>query len=341
MGRKEPSSRCGGSAGTGAYCRRFLGAAAGSAIIASSLAAAPARAQAYPSRAVRIIAPFAAGGSSDITARIIGQHFSGRTGQPFVVENLPGASGTVGMQAAKRAAPDGHTLVLATTSTLAANQSLFKRLPYDPAADFSVVGLIAYGGMFLLVRPDAPYRTLDGFVAHARANPDKVLTGWFNATSRVPAALLARLGGLTLAEVPYRQVGQAMTDLVAGRLQAAFIDTVAGEQYLQNGDLHALGITTPERIARYPDVPAFRERFPEFDVTGFFALAVPAATPADTQQRLNALVRDALGTPEIRQRLEELGMVVEPMDLEASRAHVRRTREMWAEFIRIAGIEPE
>lgn len=301
----------------------------------------PAAAAAYPTRPVRIIAPFAAGGSSDITARVIGQYMGERTAQPFVVENMPGASGIVGTQAAKRAAPDGHTLVLATTSTLAANQSLFRRLPYDPAADFSVVGMLGYAGMFLLVQPDAPYRTLDAFVAHARANPDAVLTGHFNATSRVPAALLAKLGGLTLAEIPYKQGGQATTDLVGGRIHAVFLDTIAGEQYVRNGQLRVLGITTPERSTRYPDVPAFRERFPEFDVTGFLALAVPAATPLDIRRQLNAMVNDAVRTDGVKRRLEELGLVTEPMGLEECGTYVRRMREMWTGYIRLAGIEPE
>jgi tripartite-type tricarboxylate transporter receptor subunit TctC len=303
--------------------------------------AARAQPAAWPSRPIRIIVPFAPGGSGDITARLIGAHVEARAGQPVVVETRPGANGVVGMLAAKQSPPDGHTLVVATTSTHAANAAMMRALPYDPERDFVTVGFYASNGSYLVVRPEAPYRTARDIVAAARARPGQVTYGHFNASSQVPGAMLGAMADVQVQGVPYRAIGTAFADLMAGRLDFIFVDTTAGDAFLRQGQVRALAVTRDGRWGRFPDLPAMSETWPDFVLTGFLGLAVPAGTPAEVAQRLNALVNEAIMAEPTRSRLQEFGFNPEPLDLPRIAAAVRAEREKWARFVRTAGIEPE
>jgi tripartite-type tricarboxylate transporter receptor subunit TctC len=314
-------------------------------IAAAGLAAAPAPARAdtpaWPTRPVRIIVPFAPGGSGDITARLVGAHIEARTGQPAVVDSRPGANGVIGTVAVKAAAPDGYTLLLATTSTHAANPSLVRNLAYDPERDFHVVGVFGNGGSYLFVRPESPWRSVAELVAAAKAAPGRVFFGYFNASSRVPAELLNHTAGIQMQGVPYRAIGAAFTDLFTGRLQVIFVDTAAGDAFLRNGQVRALAVTRAQRWDRHPELPAMAESYPGFVMGGFLGLAVPAGTPVGIQQRLNTLVNEAILIPPMRPRLEEFGFTPVGMTLDECAAHVRGERETWARTVRLAGIEPE
>jgi tripartite-type tricarboxylate transporter receptor subunit TctC len=314
---------------------------AGSAAGLAAAASPAARAQAWPTRPVRIIVPFAPGGSGDITARLIGRHVEERTGQPVVVDNRPGANGVIGTMAVKTAPPDGHTLLLATTSTHSANPSLVRDLPYDPVRDFVTVGFFGSNGSYLVVRPDAPWRSLAELVAEARANPGGVFFGHFNASSRVPAELLNAMAGTRMQGVPYRAIGTAFSDLMAGRLQLIFVDTTAGDAFLRQGQVRALAITRAGRWGRFPDLPSISETWPDFVLTGFLGVAVPAGTPPEVAGRLNALVNEAILAEPARSRLTEFGFNPEALDLPRIAALVREEQEKWARFVRMAGIEPE
>lgn len=313
-----------------------------------SLLAAPlllpalARAEtAWPTRPIRIIVPFAPGGSGDITARLIGAFIEARAGQPVVVDTRPGANGVVGMLAAKQAAADGHTLVVATTSTHAANSAMMKTLPYDPERDFVTVGLYLSNGSYLVVRPEAPYRSVQDIVAAARAKPGQVTYGHFNASSQVPGALLGAMAGVELQGVPYRAIGTAFADLMAGRLDLIFVDTTAGDAFLRQGQVRALAVTRDGRWSRFPDLPAMSETWPDFVLTGFLGLAVPAGTPAEATQRLNGLINEAIMAEPARSRLLEFGFDPRPMTLADIAAALREERAKWARFVKLAGIEPE
>lgn len=308
---------------------------------AAALAPAVAAAQGFPARPVRIIVPFAPGGSGDITARLIATHVEAATGQSVVVDNRPGANGVIGTMAVKQAAPDGHTLLLATTSTHSANPSTVKDLPYDPERDFVSVGFFGSNGSYLLVRADAPWRDVAGLVAAARARPGGLFFGHFNASSRVPGELLGVMSGAPFQGVPYRAIGNAFADLFAGRLDLIFVDTTAGDAYLRQGQARALAITRQGRWNRWPDLPALSETWPDFVLTGFLGVAVPAGTPVEVAQRLNALVNAAILAEPARSRLVEFGFVPEALDLERIAALVRIERGKWARFVRMAGIEPE
>lgn len=309
-------------------------------IAAASLALAFPLAHAQ-SQGLQIVVPFAPGGSGDITARLLGQYVTEKTGQTVVVDNKPGGSGLIGVTAAKAAKPDGRTLLLATTTTHAANPSLFKKLPYDPEKDFTVVGILGAGGSYLLVNADAPFKTLADFVAQAKAKPGAFNYGYFNASSIVPGALMKSLAGVELTGVPYKQVGNAITDLMAGRVQVIFLDTTAADTFVQSGKLRALAVTTPKRLSTHPEVPAMAESFPGFEVTSFLGVAVSSAAPDESKQSLNKLVNDAITSEPMKSKLESFGFVARRMSLKEAADFTRAERSKWARYIAAAKIEPE
>src|SRR3954466_2929726 len=311
------------------------------ALIGGALAPIPAYAASYPSRPIRIIVPFGPGGSGDITARLIGKQIEEKTKQAVVIDNRPGANGIIGTMAVKTSEPDGYTVLLITTSTHAANMSLVRNLSYDPAKDFTIVGVFRSSGSYFMVRPQAPRRDLASLLAAAKAAPGKLTFGHFNASSRTPPEYLSRLAGLELQAVPYRAIANAVADLISGEIHCLCMDTTASNQYLQNGQLRPLAITRLTRAPATPDVPAVAETFPGFQLTGFLGSAVPSAAPGEIVVRLNALINEAQAVPEVRRRMDEFGLSYDITDLAACEAEVRAERERWTEYTRVAGIQPE
>ena len=308
------------------------------------LAALPAAAQTetFPTKPIRIIVPFAPGGSGDITARLVGKYIEEKTGQPFVVENKPGANGIVGAMSVKVAPPDGYTLMLATTSTNAANVHMYKNLGYDPEKDFTVVGIIGSSGTFLVVPADSPYKTLAELLADAKARPGKLNFGYFNASSQVPAEVLGKKAGVEWQGVGYKAIGNAWNDLYGGAINFMFVDLTAARGQVVDKKARALAISLPERSPLYPDVPALAETFPGFVTSGFLAIAVPKATPLPVQQRLNTLINEALVSPEIKERLaNEFALRSRPLSLEQCAEQDRDERAKWGEYVKIARIEPQ
>jgi tripartite-type tricarboxylate transporter receptor subunit TctC len=289
---------------------------------------------------MQIIVPFAPGGSGDITSRLLGQYISAKTGQPVVVENKPGANGIIGVEAAKTAPADGQTLLLATTSTHSANPSLFKKLPYDPEKDFSMVAVLGISCMYMLVKPDAPYNTPQEFVAKAKAQPGVLNYGHFNASSHVPGALLGTLAGIDITPVPYKQVANAFIDLMAGRIQVLFCDTTAADSYLSSGRVRPLAVTKPTRMDKHPNLPTLAESYPGFEVTGYLGIAVPSATPSAVKQSLNSLVNEAIMSEPVAAKLASFGFSQSRMTLEECAKHARSERAKWTRYIAAAKIEP-
>ena len=309
-----------------------------------ALAALPgeARADAYPTKAIRIIVPFAPGGSGDITSRLIGKYIEDKTGQPFVVENKPGANGIVGVLAVKAAAPDGYTLMLATTSTQAANVHMYKSPGYDPEKDFTVVGIIGDSGAFLVVPADSPHKTLADLIAYAKANPGKLNYGYFNASSQVPSAVLGVKAGIEWQGVAYKAIGNAWNDLYAGAIQFMCVDLTAARGQVVSNKARPLAISLPERSPLYPNVPTLAESFPGFVSTGFLAVAVPKAVPDEIKQRLNVLINEAIFSEGINKRLvEEFALTPHKLDLAQCAAQDRSERAKWADYVKIAKIEPQ
>lgn len=301
-----------------------------------------AQAETFPAKTIRIIVPFAPGGSGDITARLVGKYIEDKTGQPFVVENKPGANGIVGALSVKSAPADGYTLMLATTSTNAANIHMYKNPGYDPEKDFQVVGIIGSSGAFLVVPADSSYKTLADLLAYAKAHPGKLNFGYFNASSQVPAEVLAKRAGVEWQGVAYKAIGNAWTDLYAGNIQFMFVDLTAGRGQVVADKARPLAVTLPARSPLYPNLPILAETFPGFTSTGFLAIAVPKATPKPVQERLNTLINEAITSPPIAKRLaEEFALNSRALTLEQCAQQDRDERAKWAEYVKIARIEPQ
>jgi tripartite-type tricarboxylate transporter receptor subunit TctC len=311
-------------------------------LAAPLLACCPARADTWPGKAVHIVVPFAPGGSGDITARLIGKYLEDKLGQPFVIDNRPGANGIVGVLSVKASAPDGYTLMLATTSTNAANIHMYRNPGYDPETDFTVVGVIGQSGAFLLVPADSPYKSLADLVAHAKSHPGKLNYGYFNASSQVPSAVLGERARVDWQGVAYKAIGNAWNDLYAGAIQFMFVDLTASRGQVVAKKARPLAITLPERSRIYPEVPALAETYPGFVSTGFLAVAVARAVPQDIKEKLNMLVNEAVSSPDISRRLvDEFALTPLKLDLAQCAEQDRSERAKWADYVRIARIEPQ
>jgi tripartite-type tricarboxylate transporter receptor subunit TctC len=303
--------------------------------------AGPARAATWPQRQVRIVVPFAAGGSSDICARLVGRQMQAATGQNFVIENIAGGNGVVGTLAVLQAPADGHTLLLGATTTFSVNPHLMRNPGYDADKDFALVGVFGLTSSYLMVAADSPWKTAQELFAAIRAQPGKLNSAWFNGSSRIPAALLKRVAKLEFEEVSYKIVGNAITDLMAGQVQFCFIDMVAADAHLNSGKFRALAVTGPERSPRFPDLPAMRELYDGFETNGYIGMGLRSAVAPAIQLEVNRQITLAVQEPEISRRLREMSMDPVAMDLESTIAYGRREREKYGRIMRMAGIEPE
>lgn len=297
-----------------------------------------ASAQMIGDKPLLIIVPFGPGGSGDITARMLAEFITRKTGRASVVENRPGANGIIGVEAVKKGPADGSVLLLATTSTHSANPSLYLKLPYDPEKDFRLVGHFGASSSFMLVKPDAPYRTLADFVRAAKAAPGKLNFGYFNASSHVPGALLGSIAGFELTPIPYKQVNSAMTELMSGQIDVIFVDSVAGDSFVASGQLRAIAAQGSQRLAKYPAVPLISETYPTYSTSGFLGIAAPAGTPAATLQWLNDLINEAVTTDPVKSRLEGFGFTPQRMSLAQLAAFDRQERAKWKNYVAIAKI---
>ncbi|MFI5444595.1 Bug family tripartite tricarboxylate transporter substrate binding protein [Polaromonas sp. UC242_47] len=298
-------------------------------------------AQIVGDKPLQIIVPFGPGGSGDITARMLAEFITKKTGRPAMVDNRPGANGIVGVEAVRKSPPDGSVVLLATTSTHSANPSLYKKLPYDPERDFTLVGHFGGSSSYMLVKPNAPYKTLADFVQAAKAAPGKLNYGYFNASSQVPGALLGQVAGIELTAIPYKQVNTAMTELIAGQIDVIFVDSVAGDSFVNSGQLRALAAQSAKRLVKYPSVPLISETYPSYGVSGFLGIAVPVGTPAATLQFLNDLINEAITTDPMRARLEGFGFSPKKMSLSQLATFDKEERAKWKNYVAIARMEPQ
>ncbi|HZR67432.1 MAG TPA: tripartite tricarboxylate transporter substrate binding protein [Burkholderiales bacterium] len=320
--------------------RRFLDLAAG----AAALAAAPrlARAQAYPSRPVRILVGFAVGGPNDILARQIGEWLSQRLGQPFVVENRPGAGSNIATEAVVRAPADGYTLLL-VGSPNAINATLYDRLGFDFIRDIAPVAGLMRGDLVMVVHPSVPARTLPEFIAYARANPGRLSygSGGVGGITHITAELFKMMAGVDIVHVPYRGVAPALTDLLAGQVQVVFTNPGQTVQYIRAGRLRALAITAAKRSSAFPDLPAVGESVPGYEAGSLFGIGAPRNTPADIVEKLNQEIDAALADPAFKARLAKLdGAVLGGSPADFGKIVAAET-DKWGKVIKFAKIRPD
>jgi tripartite-type tricarboxylate transporter receptor subunit TctC len=320
--------------------RQFLHLAAGAAALPA--VARIAQAQAYPSRPVRLIVPLAPGGATDIVARVIGQWLSERLGQPFIVENRPGAGTNLGTEAVVRAAPDGYTLLLAAPNN-AINASFYEKLNFNFIRDIAPVAGIISHSLVIVVHPSVPAKTVPEFIGYAKANPGKLnMASPGNGTpNHVSGELFKMMAGVDMVHVPYRSGGPALTDLIAGQVQVMFPATVSSIEYIRDGRLRALAVTTATRSELLPDIPTVDQFVPGYEASGWFGLGAPKATPAEIVEKLNKEINAGLADPKIKTRLADLGgtpLVGSPADFGKL---VADDTEKWGKVVRAANIKPD
>jgi tripartite-type tricarboxylate transporter receptor subunit TctC len=290
---------------------------------------------------VKVIVPFPPGSTPDSIARVAAQQMQESLGQPFVVENKAGALGTIAALEVARAAPDGYTLLLATNTTHAQNVSLFRQLSYDPVKDFTPVVRIASTAMMLVVKADFPAQNLREFLAYARTRPGELNAGYGSAAGRITIGMLRSMGGVSVVEVPYKGVPQAVADVLSGQLAFTFCDFAVGLAQIKGGKLKALGVTSPGRTPLAPELPALAEQLPGFEFHPWYGLVAPAGTPRDAVARLLEATSNGVGRPEVRTRLAGLGLDVALLGSDAFGAFIEREIALWAKRIKDAGIPPE
>jgi tripartite-type tricarboxylate transporter receptor subunit TctC len=312
------------------------------ALLAAALGApSVARAQAFPSRPLRIVVPFAAGGSSDVIARILAARMGPILGGTVLVENRPGAGGNIGIESVVRAAPDGTTLLLGAPGGLTVNPLLYRNLPYQPLRDLTPVAMVADSEHVVAVSRNLPVRDLAGFIAHCRANPGAVTYGsaGIGTTTHLAGALFGLRAQVQLQHVPYRGSALAMNDLVAGTIQAMFDLLPSAITQIQGGLIRALATTGSERSPRLPEVPTVAEAaLPGFRATSWYALMAPAGTPAEIVAQISRAANAALREGEVQTALAATGAIAWPTDPAGLAEILRADSERWAEVVREARI---
>src|SRR5438270_6238950 len=302
----------------------------------SALATAPALAQAYPSRPITLLVPWAAGGSTDILARSVGQHLFQSMGQPVVIENRTGASGNIGTGAAARAAADGYTLLFNTMSVHTMNHALFAAMPFDGVKDFSPITLLAYVTNTMVTHPSVPADTVAEFIAYAKANPGKIAyaSSGPGSTNHLCAALFEKMAGIEMLHVPYRGGAPAVVDTVGGQCQLFFTAGTQSLEHVKAGRLKLLGITEGKRSALLPDVPTVGETVPGYEMTVWYGAFGPAGMPNDIIAKLNSEIARALFIPDVKKRMADIAVEVASSTPDELAQRMRADADKWSRIIR-------
>ena len=316
-------------------------AALGVAYAFTSLASLAIAQDAYPSRPITIVVPFGAGSGSDIGARLIGQKLGEALGQSVVIDNKPGANGSIGATYVAKSKPDGYTLLIGTNSTHGANPGLLKEMRYDPVKEFQPVNRIAIYTSIIVANPTLPVKNMRELIALGKTQELTLATG--NASGVVQSETLARYAKWKpLLRVPFKSNPPAMTEVMAGRVQLMFSDIASVQAQVKSGALRALAVTSRERSALMPELPTFIESgVPDYDLSGWVALLAPAGTPPAVVNKLNAEVTRILGMPDVRSKFLDLGAEPSPMTVPQVTAWVQKEVTTWTQLVKDAGIQPE
>ena len=296
-------------------------------------------AQEFPSRPIKIICAFAAGTAVDTLARVVAQDLSEQLKIPVIVENRPGANGSIASEAVAKSPPDGYALVTGTNSTHAANATLFRNLAYDPVRDFEPVAFLSRLPSLLVANPGVPFRTFPEFIAYARANPGKLSYGTANSTSLMVGESIKSLAGIDMVAVPYKSTPLAINDVISGQIPLMVVEALMASTHVKSGKLLGLATPLPSTIPLLPNVPPIAATLPGFDISGWVGLFAPAGTPTAVVERLATEVQRSLHKNDTRARLEQRGFVTSEMTRAEFGAFARNEKERWAKRIRELGIQ--
>ena len=319
--------------------RNALSLAAVAALAAAPFSTAFAQ-DAWPTRAITIIVPFSAGGTTDIVARFAGQALSQELGQPVIIDNRPGAGGNIGAQAVARAPADGYTLVMGTVGTHAINPSLYKKMPYDHIKDFAPISRVTAVPNVLIANPSQPYKTVKELIAYGKANPDKLTFASSGSGTSIHLAgeLFKSMTGITMQHIPYKGSSPALTDLMAGQTNVMFDNLPSAIQFIKAGKLRPIAVTTIKRAPQFPDLPTIDEAgVPGFDASSWFGLLAPANTPPAVIKRIDDALIKAMATTDLKKKIIEQGgePIAETPDKFA--AFIQTETVKWAKVVKESG----
>jgi tripartite-type tricarboxylate transporter receptor subunit TctC len=304
------------------------------------LAPAIAAAQAFPSKPVKIIVPFAAGGTTDVVARLLAQKLTEAWGQSVIVENKAGAGGNIGADTVAKSPADGYTILMTSGSIVTANQYMYKNLTYDPAKDLVPITNVAAGPLLVAVHPSVPAKDIKEFIAYAKANPRKINFGSAGVGTQTHLAgeSFAHAAGVDLVHVPYKGESAALTDLIGGQIQMVAPNLGGAIQHIKEGKIRALAVTSKERAAQVPDVPALSELIPGYEGAGWFGLVAPAGTPREVIDRIHRDSVKILHSDEFKARLAQIGMYPVGNTPAEFGAAIREESNRWAKVIKDRGL---
>jgi len=300
----------------------------------------PTAAQDYPARTTTIICPYAPGGATDILARMLARGLEGRLGKSFVVENRPGAGTVLAAHVVAKAAPDGYTLLMGTSTPLAINATLHRKLPYDPARDFVPLALIANVPFVLVVTPSLPVKSVADLIKYAKTNPGKLSFGTSGPGSphHLYMELFKTMTGTDMVHVPYKGSVPALTDVIAGRIPVMFVDLAPSLQFIKNGNVRAIGISSKTRVPQLPDVPPVAESVPGFEAVAWQMLVAPNGTPKPIVDRLHAELKGIEAIPEFKEQVAKLGTVpVDTPSVAELQAYVKSEIVRWGKIVEKSG----
>jgi tripartite-type tricarboxylate transporter receptor subunit TctC len=316
---------------------------AAAALLLSTIAG-PALAQDYPTRPITLVVPFAPGGSTSIVGRVIADRMSQSLGQSIVIDHRPGAGGTVGTKFVAKSEPDGYTLLLGYTGTLAIGPSLYKEVGYDPRKDFAPIGMIGNAPSVLVVHPSFPVANVAELIAFAKANPGKVNFGsaGVGSVNHITGEYFARSAGITLVHIPYKGTGPALTDLLGGHIPMALAPIPPVHANVEAGLLRALAVTGRTRSALMPDVPTIAETgLTGFEASLYYGLVAPSGTPQPVIDRLNKELKAALASDEVKKQLGADGTEITPTSPQEYADFIDKDEKKWSELVKASGVEQE
>ncbi len=303
------------------------------------LAASAAHAQQWPAKQVRFVVPFAPGGTTDILARLLGQHLSESFGQPFVIDNRAGAGGNIGATEVAKASPDGYTVMMGTPGTQAINQFIYAKMPYDTENDFAPVSFVARVPNVLVVHPGVGVKSLQELIAYARANPNRLNSASPGAgtTGHLSLELFKKLAAVQIQHVPYKGSGPALNDLIGGQVQMTIDNLPSALPHIQSGKLVALGVTAEQKVDVLPDVPTVASVVKGYEASSWFVVVAPAGTPEPVVNRLSGEIDKILKKPAVLERMKTLGAEPVGGTPQALARHIAAETDKWRDVARLSG----
>ena len=309
------------------------------ALLLALLTASQVCAQSYPNKPIRLVLPYPPGGGTDVIARPLAQKLTENLGQQVIVDNRGGANGNIGMEFVAKSPPDGYTLLFALTAQFAVNPSLYPKLPYDPVRDYAPISLLANAPYLLIVHPSLPVKSVPELLAFVKQRPGQLAysSAGNGSGAHLAGEMLRSLARVNFVHVPYKGIGLAMPDLIAGQVQLSFVTYTAAGPHVKTGRLRALGVTTAKRSPTLPDLPAIAESVPGYDSAVWYGFAAPAGTPGETVARLNSEVLRVLAAPDFRSRIMLEAVAPIGSTAEEFGSFIRSEIARWAQVVKDSG----